>query len=453
MRKIAIIGSGIAGLLAAHGLRKAGYEVTSYSDRTPEDFLLRAKPTGTAARFDMAVQYDRDLGLAFWDEVAPKIVGGSITFCPDRGNRLLTLTGRLRAPGFALDVRMMSARFLTELEARGGRVVYEAVSLTRLDEIAAENDLTIVAAGRAELCKLFERDAARSVYSSPQRKLGLVITRGGKMGFDGVPFLPAKFNLFQPYGEAFWVPYHHKDHGPTWNLLFEAKPGGPLDRFDGVKSGEETLAVAKRIIRDVIPWDYEWVKDQELADPHAWIVGTVTPTVRKPVAKLPSGRIVTALGDTAVSLDPIGGQGANSGTKMAKNLVECVVRHGDKPFDEAFVTDTFERFWARHGRPIYTFNNLLLEPIPPAARDLLIAQMGSDGVRTDGPQKVADAFLETFNDPLEMLPAMTDTRLAHALVERLTGKPWMAAAARGGLKIGIGQVRQKLGLPPGSTGA
>ena len=132
-------------------------------------------------------------------------------------------------------------------------MVYESVSLDKLDAIAAENDFTVVAAGRAELCKVFPRDAARSVYAAPQRKLCLVITRGGRMGFDGVPFLPVKFNLFLPYGEAFWAPYHHKDHGPTWNMLFEGKPGGPFDRFDGVKSGEEALAIAKRIIRGAHP--------------------------------------------------------------------------------------------------------------------------------------------------------------------------------------------------------
>ncbi|KPA33010.1 FAD dependent oxidoreductase domain protein [Leptospira interrogans] len=51
MRKIAVIGSGIAGLMTAHDLLKHGYDVTLYSDRSPEDWLNKSRPTGIAARF------------------------------------------------------------------------------------------------------------------------------------------------------------------------------------------------------------------------------------------------------------------------------------------------------------------------------------------------------------------------------------------------------------------
>ena len=48
MRTIAIVGSGQAGLLAAHGLADAGYKVTLFSDRTAEQWLNESRPTGTA---------------------------------------------------------------------------------------------------------------------------------------------------------------------------------------------------------------------------------------------------------------------------------------------------------------------------------------------------------------------------------------------------------------------
>lgn len=57
MKKIAIVGAGQAGLLTGHALLRHGYGVTLFSDRTPEDFLARTRPTGTAARFGMALEW------------------------------------------------------------------------------------------------------------------------------------------------------------------------------------------------------------------------------------------------------------------------------------------------------------------------------------------------------------------------------------------------------------
>src|SRR5688572_6259315 len=110
MRRVAIIGSGITGLLTAHGLRRAGFEVALYSDRTGADWLERSAPTGTAGRFDSSLAYDRELGLAHWDAESPALEGVSLVFCPKVGNRLVSLTGRLERPGRAIDVRLMSAR-------------------------------------------------------------------------------------------------------------------------------------------------------------------------------------------------------------------------------------------------------------------------------------------------------------------------------------------------------
>ena len=450
MRKIAIVGSGITGLLTAHGLRRAGYAVTLYSDRTPEQWLNESRPTGTAARFEPTLQYERDLGLNHWEDLAPRGRGVHLTFCPTRDNVLLTLTGRLRSTYFqAIDVRLQSHRWMADLEARGGRVVVGAVTVEGLDRITAEHDLTVVAAGRAELSRLFARDAERSVYDAPQRNLAMLMIRGGAMGFSGVPFLPVKFNFFAPIGEAFWVPYFHKDVGPSWSVLFEAKKGGPMDRFGGAKTGDEALAIAKQVIHDLMPWDYAWAQDTELADPHGWLVGQVTPTVRRPVGRLPSGRIVTCVGDAAMSLDPIGGQGANNGTLMAKNLVARIVEHGDRPFDEAFMTETFDAFYRERGRAIYTFNNLLLEPLPDAGKHLLFAQYGSDGTGEDGRQRIADAFIANFEDPRRLTATMQDTAMARAFIGESTGGSWIWPVVGGGLRVARAQIRGRLGLDPG----
>jgi hypothetical protein len=204
-------------------------------------------------------------------------------------------------------------------------------------------------------------------------------------------------------------------------------------------------------MKETIPWDYPWAKDMQLADKHGWLIGGVTPTVRRPVGRLPSGRIVTPLGDTAMALDPIGGQGANNGNKMARNLVESIIARQDRPFDEAWMTETFERFYRETGSITYTFNNLLLEPITTPGKKLLIAQYGSNGLRrgANGRQRIADAFIDNFDDANGLTPAFFDSAKAHAAIRQKTGKPWLAAVAGGALGVAKAQLRQKLGRTPG----
>ena len=257
-----------------------------------------------------------------------------------------------------------------------------------------------------------------------------------------------KFNLFAGVGEAFWLPYHHRTLGPSWCILFEAKPGGPMDVFHGAKSGEEVLGLVKRTVGKLVPWDQAWVKDMQLSDENGWIVGAFAPTVREPVGRLPSGRVVTCVGDTAMLFDPVGGQGANNGTRMARHLVAAVTARGDGPFDEAWMRATFERFWEDYGRVTYAFNNILLEPMTPAGVELLIAQYGSNGVRRDGRQALADAFTANFVDPRGITHLLHDVAATRRFIAETTGGSWLRYAVTGRLGIGRQQLRQKLGLAP-----
>jgi hypothetical protein len=442
------VGAGVAGLLTALGLRKSGHEVTLYSDRTPDDFLTKVPPTGTAARFPRSLDYDAELGVNHWDSVCPPLEGVSLAFGLKPVNRLLTLTGRLSRPARAIDVRLLSARWMDDLASRGGRVVIESVSVERLDSIAAEHELTIVAAGRKELCNLFPRNAERSVYDKPQRKLCLVVVRGPGMRFERVPFSPVRFNLTASEGEAFWVPFLHKSGDPqTFNLLFEAKPGSRMDRFDDAKTGDEAVAIAKKVIADLAPWDSAWVEPMKLADEHGWLKGGITPTVRGPVGKLPSGRAVTAVGDTIMSLDPIAGQGANNGTRMARHLV-AAVDASTGPLDEAWMTSTFERYWSEQGQHHVRFNNVLLEPVNNAGKMWLVAQYGSNGVRTDARQKLADAFVSNFDEPSRYTSAIVDGDATRRVIAEHGGSfPWTLAPGLAG--IARAQLRQALGMAPG----
>jgi 2-polyprenyl-6-methoxyphenol hydroxylase-like FAD-dependent oxidoreductase len=442
MRKIAIIGSGITGLAAAHGLLQSGFDVTVYSDRTGEEWLTTSRPTGTAARFDLALSYERELGLNFWDDVAPKGEGVFLTFCPVLHNPLVTLVGRLRNPFQAVDVRLQSARWMAEFERRGGRLVIARVAANELESISADYDLVIVAAGRADLCQMFPRDESRSVYTTPQRNLAMVIVTGAPARFAEVPLLPVRFDFLGADGEVFMIPYFHKDAGPSWNLLVEAKAGSRMDRFAGMKTGDEVLAAIKALVAELFPWDAAFVRDMTLADPLGWLTGQVTPAVRRGSAQLPSGRVLAALGDTAVSYDPIAAQGANSGIKQARHLVSSIVARGDAPFTREWADAVFEEFYQDHVRHAYQFSILLLESLTAPARELLIAQYGSDG-RIDndsGRQRIANAFFENFNDPRLLTPAFTDMSAARATIGR-----WLWNGIRGRAAIVRNQVRVKWG--------
>jgi hypothetical protein len=313
----------------------------------------------------------------------------------------------------------------------------------------------MVAAGRRELRDLFPRDEARSSYSKPQRNLAMVNVTGIPMQLPYAPwFCPVKFNFYAPAGEMFWVPWYSKGAQQGWSLVFEAKEGGPIDRFREVRTAESCLQTAVEVIRELAPWDYEWVRGAELCDENAWLVGAFTPEVRNVAGALPSGRTVMALGDTAQSLDPIGGQGANNGNKMARVFVDSIVERGERPYDREWMQATMDRFWARH-KWIEIFNNTLLEPLTKPGQLLLIAQYGSTARPGEsGPrQEIANLFIDNFNDPRDLTPAFHDARVAKAVIRDAYGtRSTFGPLLRGRLGIAKAQVRQKLGRGPGHPG-
>jgi hypothetical protein len=154
---------------------------------------------------------------------------------------------------------------------------------------------------------------------------------------------------------------------------------------------------------------------------------------------------VTCIGDTSIHFDPLAAQGANNGTKMAKYLVERVVAHGDRPFDAAWMTETFESFWLELGRPAYALTNLMMEAMTPPGRLMLLAQAGSDGVRNDGRQALANLFANGFADPHLLLDLLTDEALARRVITEKTGQWWVRPVARGALRVAGGQIRRLLG--------
>jgi len=110
------------------------------------------------------------------------------------------------------------------------------------------------------------------------------------------------------------------------------------------------------------------------------------------VGTLPSGAKVLAMGDTAVTNDPVGGQGANMAARAARAYQEAIVERADRPFDEEFMHDAFARYW-KHARHATRFNNDLLAPPP----DPVMATLDS----AQSVPEVAHRFAYLFDNPAD----------------------------------------------------
>ena len=98
--------------------------------------------------------------------------------------------------------------------------------------------------------------------------------------------------------------------------------------------------------------------------PTAFLPAELTPTVRKPIAYLPSGKAVFGMADVVVLNDPITGQGSNNASKCAKIYLDAIIAQGDKPFDQAWMQATFDRFWD-YVQYVTGWTNALMQPPPP----------------------------------------------------------------------------------------
>ena len=412
MRTIAIIGSGTTSLFIAHKLLQRGYAVTVYSDRSASDWLQRSAPTGTAYLYECNIMLERAIGLDHWYDDAVHGQGIHFDYQPSVGVPRLALIGNFPGEGAAIDIRMRIARWMNDFEAAGGRLIIDSVDLPKLDTIASRADLTLLAAGKGEISKLIPRDPARSVYDAPQRMLTMGIVEGVEHPCpDRADIRPVKFNFFGDAGEWFWVPYMHKDVGPSWCWLLEAKPGSYLDRMADVRSATEANDVMRELIQTYAP--YEWPHVQQMrpvtGDPYSWLKGAFAPTVRQACARLPGGGLLVPVGDTAITFDPIGGQGGNCAQRHAHFVAERIAAHGEQSFDAAWAQTLRDDFWAYHGRAAYAFNNILLEPLTAAGRTVL-------GYASQNRGFADREFIGNIATPNNFFPWLADVELAQAYI-------------------------------------
>ena len=414
MRKIAIIGGGQAGMPVAFGLLDKGYEVALYTNRTP-DQIRQGRVMSSQCMFANALDVERRLGINYWEDECPPVegIGFALPNPEQPDTKAVDWSGRLDRIAQATDQRLKMPVWIEEFEKRGGKVFFEDVGVAELERISNEYELTILAAGKGDVVRLFERDASRSPFDKPQRALALTYVHG----LEPTPeYSRVSFNFIPGVGEYFVFPSLTLS-GPCDIMVFEGIPGGPLDRFRDAKSPQEHFERSISFLQEFLPWEADRARNCELTDEQGYLAGSFPPTVRKPVLTLPSGNIVLGMGDAVVVNDPITGQGSNNAAKCAQVYLDRILEHGEQQFDRAWMEATFEKYWEYANHVVAWTNSMLLPPTPQALALLTGA---------DQHPGLADFMANAFDHPPVLYPAWGDLAEAEKLVQTKAQMPAVA---------------------------
>ncbi|MEU7135138.1 styrene monooxygenase/indole monooxygenase family protein [Streptomyces sp. NPDC046261] len=413
MRRIAIVGAGQAGLQLALGLRAAGYEVTVVSARTPEE-VRGGRVMSTQLMYGPALALERELGLNLWDEQTPRIEGVSISPTDPPGVRApeRAISAPLDEPARSVDQRVKTSRWLELFEERGGRVEYRQVTAEELPEVAAGQDLTVVASGHGPLGQIFGRDERHSPFQTPQRALACVYAHGTRPD----PALPPgylRMYAFPEVGEFFVLPALTAS-GPCDILLWEGRPGGPFDCWDDVSDPGAALERSRQLLRSYAPWEYELCADAAPTDAGALLTGSLVPVVRHPVAEVAPGSYVLGMADAVVLNDPVTGQGSNNAARCADRYLGSILARGERPFDRAWMHETFAGWW-EHARHTSAFTNMVLDaPLPDHVQHVLAAA-------AEHPE-LARRYVNGFADPADYQEWLMDADRAEACLAAVSGR-------------------------------
>ncbi len=391
MRKIVIIGAGQSGLLLGIALKKKGYDVTIVTNRTAEE-VKNGRILSSQAMFNGSLDVEREFGLNQWDGIVEPIEGISVTVAGPDGGKAISWAARLTTGNAnSVDQRVKMPLWMGEFEKIGGHLVIKDVDMSDLEGYAATSDLVLVASGKGDIGKMFERDAEKSPFDKPMRALGLTYVKNMTPRPEHSAVC---FNIIPGVGEYFVFPAITTT-GACEIMVFEGVPGGPMDCWGDVKTPAEHLAMSKAILEKFLPWEAERCRHIELTDDNGILAGRFPPTTRKPVGKLPSGKVVMGLADAICLNDPITGQGSNNATKCAKVFYDRIIANERGVFDADWMQETFDQFWAYAKYVVQWTNGMLLPPPDHVLQIFAAAQ--------DSPE-LATRIVDGFDDPRTFYP-------------------------------------------------
>jgi len=396
MRKITIIGAGQSGLQLGIGLLKKGYQVTLVTNRTAAE-VAQGRITSSQCMFDTSLQNERDLGINYWDQDCPWVdgIGFKIKDTP------VSWEHRLDKPAQSVDQRVKMPLWMKTFSELGGDLQIKEVDLNDLDRMEKDCDLLMVASGKGDIGKMFQRDGAKSAFDKPMRALGLSYVTGMKPREN---FSAVEFNLIPGVGEYFSFPALTTT-GPCDIMVFEGVPGGPMDCWGGVDSPDQHLQVSKDIIGQFVPQDVQRIADIELTDDLGTLAGRFPPTIRQPIGRLPSGGIAYGIADTVCLNDPITGQGSNNASKCAALHLASIVANGEQPFDEKWMNKTFDKYWS-YAQWVVAWTNMLL--LPPSQKTVQLLSQCAES------PALAQRMVNGFDDPRDYFPWFVEPNLVDA---------------------------------------
>jgi Styrene monooxygenase A putative substrate binding domain len=406
MKSIGIVGAGQSGLQLAIGLRQAGYPVVLLSAQTPEE-IRNGRVTSSQCMFATALEHERRLGLDLWDDRCPPIEGIEFAVAVGGAKPQLRWEARLEKPARSVDQRLKMPELMERFRALGGELRIQEVHLQDLEALTRECALVIVSAGKGAIANIFERDAVRSEHDRPMRALALTYVKGlvPRSGSAAVCF-----NLIPGVGEYFVFPALTTS-GPCEIMVFEGVPGGPMDCWGDVRTPERHLETSLGILKRFVPWEFERAASASLTDAQGILAGRFPPTVRHPLARLPSGAVVLGMGDVVCLNDPITGQGSNNASKCAAVYLQRILERGTDAYDTEWMRETFETYW-RYARYVTQWTNMMLRPPPEHMLQLLQAGQTRP--------EVAHWFVNGFDHPPALFPHIADAAAVQRFLDTVS---------------------------------
>ncbi|WP_306368585.1 styrene monooxygenase/indole monooxygenase family protein [Nocardiopsis sp. CC223A] len=454
MRKILIVGAGTSGLHLAHGLRAHGYDVTVITGNSSTE-IRNARPSITQFTLPSAMAHEQALGLAMWEEVAPRITGVELILSPP-GAAPAMVESAFSTYGVSVDRRVKIADWLESFEdvkekvdaqgntiKVGGKVVIHGVTVTDLDYFSRMFDLIVLATGHGELGQLLDQGAPDHIVDS-RRTVAQAIIQGVSEGshtrwlpVQGAPgSLPGHMPepVLCDYAVVASTPQVRAilspvliDNGPQHVLQIVGAPGGPMDRWPDRPSPQEQWGLMRDLLCEHTPHLNERLGNASLLEEEDANLHVYAPHARNPVGTLPSGGLVLGMADAVVSTDdPIAAQAANVSMASANHYLSRILAHSTAEFTKAWMEETFAGFWegaptkefpfAGMGRAAAGLSQVLDQIWSPDAPAHLAQVLGAAVAH----QPVADRFIGDLDDPRRYAAWLYDPDAAHAFLAQVT---------------------------------